>query len=97
MISKLRTMSICLSDVPKDRILKHKNGKMYLAVQTYDYDEPDRYNNNFSVQLPYNNDEKKRREAGEKIPRIFVGSGRTFKVEENMRPINDNEADEIPW
>lgn len=90
-------MSICLSDIPKERIMKHKNGKMYLAVQTYDYDEPDRYNNNFSVSLPHSEEEKKRIADGEKIQRIFIGNGRTYAAEERMKPIDDKDADEIPW
>ena len=40
-MGKNRTMSICLSDIPKERILKHENGKMYLPLQTWDNDEPD--------------------------------------------------------
>ncbi len=54
---KSRTMSICVSDIPKDRILKHQNGKMYLSISTYDNDEPDKYDNDFSVSLPLTKEE----------------------------------------
>ena len=54
---KTRTMSICLSDIPKDRILKHENRKLYLPLQTYDYDEPDKYDNDFSVSISLNKEE----------------------------------------
>lgn len=49
---KRRTFSICLTDLPKDRILKHQNGKMYLNLESYDYDEPDKFDNDFSVSIP---------------------------------------------
>ncbi len=46
-----RTLSICVSDIPKDRILKHENGKMYMNLSTWDYDEEDRYGNDFSISM----------------------------------------------
>lgn len=91
-----RTMSICLTDIPKDRILKHQNGKMYISFSTYDYDEPDKYDNDFSVSISPSKDEIERRKNGEKIDRIFVGSGRIWETKE-MQPITDEEADDLPF
>lgn len=46
---KARSMSICLTDIPKERIIKHENGKLYLSLSTWDFDGPDKFGNDFSV------------------------------------------------
>lgn len=95
-MSKSRTMSICVSDIPKERILKHENGKMYLSLSTWDYDEPDKYDNNFSVSISLNKEEVERRKSGEKIDRIFLGSGRIWQQKE-MEPITEEDKDDLPF
>ncbi len=74
-----RTASLCLSDIPKDRILKHQNGKMYVSIQTYDYDEPDRYDNDFSVSISHTKEEIEAKKQGQKIDRVFIGNGRIWE------------------
>lgn len=91
-----RTMSICVSDIPKERILKHENGKMYLAIQTYDYDEPDRFDNDFSVSISPTKEEIELRKMGEKVDRIFIGNGRIWP-DKQMVPITEEEQDDLPF
>lgn len=91
-----RTMSICLTDIPKDRILKHQNGKMYISFSTYDHDEPDRFDNDFSVSISPTKEEIERRKNGEKVDRIFVGNGRIWEDKE-MQPISEEEYDDLPF
>lgn len=91
-----RTMSICVSDIPKDRIFKHENGKMYLSLSTYDYDEPDRFDNDFSVSISPTKEEISRRKNGEKVDRVFVGSGRIWP-DKQMKPISDKDNDDLPF
>lgn len=86
-------MSICVSDIPKERILVHENGKKYLSVKTYDYDTPDKFDNDFSVSISKNKDEVEKSKAGEKINRIFIGKGRIWENKE-MTPLNPNEEHE---
>lgn len=93
---RTRTMSICLTDLPKDRILKHNNGKLYLNLQTYDFNEPDKFNNDFSVSLPLNEKEKALKKTGEKVNRIFLGNGKIWEDQE-MKPISESEADDLPF
>jgi len=51
-IAKLRTMNICLSDIPKNKMFKSKKtGKYYINLQTWDYDQTDQYKNDFSVSI----------------------------------------------
>lgn len=91
-----RTMSICVSDIPKDRILKHENGKMYLSISTWDYEESDKYDNDFSISILPNKEEIERRKNGEKIDRIFLGNGRIWE-QKVMEPITEDEADDLPF
>lgn len=96
-MGKNRTMSICLTDLPKERIMKHENGKMYLNLATYDYDQPDKYDNDFSVSLPLTKEEIERKKAGEKVERIFLGNGRIWPDQNKMQPITEDEEDDLPF
>ena len=75
---KLRTMSLCLTDIPKDRIISHANGKKYLPIQTWDFDGPDSHDNDFSVSISLTKEERERAKSGEKINRVFIGNGRIW-------------------
>lgn len=76
-------MSLCLSDIPKDRIISHANGKKYLPIQTYDFDQPDSYDNDFSVSISLTKEERERAKNGEKINRVFIGNGRIWQDKNN--------------
>lgn len=95
--TKSRTMSICLSDIPKERILKHENGKLYLNLSTWDYDEPDQFDNDFSVSISLNEDEVKRRKNGEQIKRIFLGSGRIWEYKPKTTEATQEDLDDLPF
>ena len=82
---KRRTFSICLTDIPKEKILIHENGKKYLALETWDNDEPDKFDNDFSVSVSLNKDEIERSKAGEKIMRTYLGNGRIWEPVSKMR------------
>lgn len=92
---KTRTMSLCLTDIPKERILKHENGKLYLAIQTYDYDEPDKYDNDFSVSISLNKEEIEQKKSGGQVQRIFIGNGRIWEVK-GMQPSSPEDHDDLP-
>ena len=87
---KLRTMSICLSDLPKDKMTKAGNGKIYINLTTWDNDEPDKYDNDFSVQVSKSKEE---REA--KAATVYVGNGRIWPT--GGQPITDEEGDDLPF
>lgn len=86
-----RTLSICLSDIPKERILVHENGKKYLSLSTYDTEEPDKYGNDFSVSIT-----RTKEETEAKANRIFIGNGRIWPDKE-MRPMQPGEEDDLPF
>jgi hypothetical protein len=70
-MSKMRNLSICLSDIPADAIKEGKNGKKYLSLTTYDNDQPDNYGNDFAVWISQTKEE---RDA--KVNRKYLGNGK---------------------
>lgn len=94
---KSRTMSICLTDIPKDRIVKHTNGKLYLSISTWDNEEPDQYGNDFSVSITPSKEENERRKSGEKVDRIFIGNGKIWPAPSNTVPATDDDLDDLPY
>lgn len=92
-MSKSRTLSVCISDVPKNRFFKHSNGKIYLNLTTYDYDQKNEYNEDFSVSLPLTEREKaqKKNDPNFKVDRVFCGNGRIW----GENPVTEKEA--MPW
>ena len=94
---KSRTMSICLTDIPKERITKHTNGKLYLSISTWDNEQPDAYGNDFSVSITPTKEENERRKAGEKVNRVFIGNGKIWPANDNMRQATDADLDDLPY
>ena len=91
-----RTMSICLSDIPKDRILKHENGKLYLPVATYDYDGPDKFDHDFSVSVPLSKAQLAEKKEGKDVKRVFIGNGRIWE-DKGMQQAKSEEIDDLPF
>ena len=89
-------MSICLSDIPKERILKHANGKLYLNISTYDYDQPDKFDNDFSVSLPLTKDEIEFKSNGGEVRRVFLGGGRIWP-DKGMQAASQDDLDDLPF
>lgn len=85
----LINLSICLSDIPKERIKITNNGKKYLAITVQDLREADEYGNTHSV---YATQTKEEREAKEK--RTYIGRGKEF-VFQSARPSVEQVA-ELP-
>ena len=94
-------MSICLTDVDKSRVLVHQNGKKYLMIETWDNDQPDKYDNDFSISISRNKEETERVKNGEKLDRIFIGNGRIWEQTDAMRPMTETElkeaGDDLPF
>jgi hypothetical protein len=69
-MSKLLSGSICLTDIPKDKIWKsEKTGKQYLNINVWINDDADKFGNNGSIQV---NQTKEEREA--KDTKVYVGN-----------------------
>lgn len=101
---KRRTFLICLTGIPKERILIHENGKKYLNLESWDNDEPDKYDNDFSVRISMNKDEIERKKNGETIQSIYLGNGRIWEPVSKMREATpkdvakmEEEHDDLPF
>ena len=71
-------LSICLSDIPKDRMSKATNGKIYCNIVVGMRKEPDQWGRDLKV---YMQPTKKDRENS--IGKIYVGGGKTFIFAQN--------------
>jgi hypothetical protein len=85
-------ISICLSDIPKDRITtSEKNGKKYLSLTVDEMRQADEWKNTHTVYVTQSKDE---REA--KTPKTYIGKGREYRFEkaEQAEPKKSPEPDD---
>jgi hypothetical protein len=93
----LINISICLTELPKDKIKQAGNGKKYISLCVASRKETDMYGNTHTV---YVSQSKEEREANTKT--VFVGAGKEFvpqsvSVESvNEMPVADNN-DDLPF
>jgi hypothetical protein len=92
----LINISICVSDIPKDKIKQATNGKKYLNLVCASRKEVSQYGETHTV---YVSQTKEEREAS--VQTIYVGSGKeyvpqpvTIESVENMPPAQD---DDLPF
>lgn len=73
-MSKMITGSICLTDIidkakqGHSAFNKAQNGKVYCNILVWENDEPDKFNNNFSVQL------NPKKDADESEKKQYIGN-----------------------
>ena len=68
--------SICLSDIPKEKIRQSKGGKLYLPITIQDLRvSPDQYGNTHSVFISTTKEE---REQG--VKRCYLGNGKAIAL-----------------
>lgn len=98
-MGKIRTMSICLTDIKEkaaERIVKAANGKLYITLQSYDYDETDQYGKDFSLSLPLTKDEIDKKNRNLEVKRIFVGNGKILEEKQPEQPTTQD-IDDLPF
>lgn len=89
------TISVCLSDIPKDQIVEANNGKKYVNLVLAERREVGQYGD---THMLYMSQTKEERENKEK--RIFVGNGKEYKFEtKEATPVKDveQESDGLPF
>jgi|694.fasta_scaffold14321_12 hypothetical protein len=103
-MSKLITLSIDVTAIPKEKITPHKNGKKYLAIDIWINDEPNEWGNDVSANISQTKEE---REA--KAKKVYIGNGQTkFGFDDSIKvgskpspkPVvtdDDDESDSIPF
>lgn len=98
-------LDICLSDIPKDRMSKATNGKIYCNIVVGMRKEPDQWGRDLKV---YMQPTKKDRENS--VGKIYVGGGKTFifangttsepsqaDIDAILPPAEKNEKDDLPF
>ena len=90
--------SICLSDIPREKIKQSKGGKLYLPITIQDLKvSPDQYGNTHSVFISTTKEE---REQG--VKRCYLGNGKAIEfgtrtnVEEISAMAPVYEVDDLP-
>ena len=65
--------SICLSDIPEDKITISSNGKKYVNIVVDQRKEKDQYDNTHTAYMSQSKDERQA-----KVPKKYVGNGKQY-------------------
>ena len=65
--------SICLSDIPEDKITTSSNGKKYVNIVVDQRKEKDQYDNTHTMYMSQSKDERQA-----KVPKKYVGNGKEY-------------------
>jgi len=93
-------VSICLSDLPKDKIKVADNGKKYINLILSERKEVGKYGETHTLSLS-----KTKEEREERVDTVYVGSGKEYKPQntavtpesiDDMKGINA-EDDDLPF
>ena len=81
-------ISICLSDLPKEKMKRPANGKVYITIVVADKREKDQYGHDATAWVDQTKEE---REA--KTPIIYIGNGNKIVFE---KPVTAEEIEQAP-
>ncbi|MDR1340660.1 MAG: hypothetical protein LBK58_11510 [Prevotellaceae bacterium] len=94
----LINISICLTDIPRDKIKQATNGKKYINLVCVDRKEKSKFDETHTV---YVSQTKEERAAGAQT--VFVGSGKEYVPQvitaesvDSMPPMSDDN-DDLPF
>lgn len=86
----MNRISICLSDIPKDKLKKAAtNGKIYVNLIVAERREPDQFGNDLTV---YVDQTKEEREA--KTDKAYIGAGRAYQF--SAPGVSPESVDDMP-
>lgn len=92
-------LSICLTDLPKEKIKVAKNGKKYISLMVAERKQESQYGETHTVWVSQTKEE---RDAG--APTIFVGGGKQYAPKpitaediEAMASMGPDEDDDLPF
>ena len=97
----LINISVCLSDIPKDKIKLAGNGKMYINLVVANRKEVSQYNETHTVFI---SQDKEEREA--KLDKVYIGGGKEFTQAaapvttediEKLPPAPEDQLDDLPF
>lgn len=87
-------ISLCLSDMPKVKMSKARNGKIYLDVVAALRKEPDQWHRDIKVYVKPSEEDRKNQ-----APKIYVGGGRmiTFAKSSGDAPTDEEVNNLMPF
>ncbi len=80
-MSDFITGSLCLSDIPKDKIRQAGNGKKYLNICIASRRAPDEWGNTHAIYVMQDREERE-----SKAPRCYIGQGRDRSATRSVTP-----------
>lgn len=91
----MKVISICLTDLPKDKITVGKNGKKYISIVVDDRREKDQFGNDQTVYVNQTKEERAAKEA-----KTYVGQGKTYEFNKTVNQATSTPAfedDDLPF
>ena len=85
----MKTGSICLSDIPKERITTAKNGKKYLAITVFENEQEDKFGNHESIQISRTKEERENN-----MKPMYIGNLKDWSKSNNQNT-NTRTAEDI--
>ena len=84
-------LSICLSDIPRERMSKGKNGKIYVNLTASKRREPDEWKRDIKVYVTPTKEDKEKH-----LAKVYVGAGRItiFDAPQSVPP-SESDVDEL--
>lgn len=92
-IDVIQEISLCLSDIPKEKFRKGKNGKIYANITIGMRKEPDQWGRDLKVFMTPTEEDKKNN-----AQKVYVGGGKTFifASEAKQAPTDDDINNLLP-
>jgi hypothetical protein len=87
------TISVCLSDIPKSKIVEAKNGKKYVNLVLDERREVGQYGETHMLYMSQTKEERQNKDK-----KVFVGSGKEYKFEKRQEDVPDSDVgDGLPF
>ena len=87
------TISVCLSDIPKSKIVEAKNGKKYVNLVLDERREVGQYGETHMLYVSQTKEERQNKDK-----KVFVGSGKEYKFEKRQEDAPDSDVgDGLPF
>lgn len=88
-MSDLINVSVCVSDIQRDKIKQADNGKKYMNITVARRREPDQYGNTHTVFMSQTKEEREN-----KVPRTYIGQGKG--VDFHSAPVTAESVEAMP-
>lgn len=69
----MEKIRVCLSDLPKEKMRKGNNGKIYITLIVDVRKDPDQWGQNLKVYVDQSQEDRQKH-----CPKIYVGGGKTY-------------------